>query len=77
MFVHKAQLVANPTADPGIVSSIQAPSHIFVDIDQEIISTVFLLLLLIRQGLLSVTSESMCMSSLYRKVWLGELTTLK
>ena len=31
------------TADPGIVSSIQARSHTFVVIDHEIISTVILL----------------------------------
>ena len=31
------------TADPGVVSSIPAPSHTFVDIDHEIISTVILL----------------------------------
>ena len=31
------------TADPGVVSSIQARSHTFVEIDHEIISTVILL----------------------------------
>ena len=31
------------TADPGIVSLIQAWSHTFVEIDHEIISTAFLL----------------------------------
>ena len=31
------------TADPGVVSSIPARSHIFVEIDHEIISTVILL----------------------------------
>ena len=30
------------TADPGVVSSILAPSHTFVEIDHEIISTVIL-----------------------------------
>ena len=42
------------TADPGVVSSIPVPSHTFVEIDHDIISTVIL------EGLLSVTSESMC-----------------
>ena len=32
------------TADPGVVSSIPARSHTFVEIDHEIISTVILLL---------------------------------
>ena len=32
------------TADPGVVSSILARSHTFVEIDHEIISTVILLL---------------------------------
>ena len=31
------------TADPGVVSSIPARSHTFVEIDHEIISTVILL----------------------------------
>ena len=31
------------TADPGVVSSIRARSHTFVEIDHEIISTVILL----------------------------------
>ena len=53
------QSLASPTADPGIASLISAGSHTFVEIDREIISTV-ILLLLIHEGLLSVTSESMC-----------------
>ena len=60
-----AQSVASPTADPSILSSIPARSHTFMEIDHVIISTVFLLLPLIREGLLSVTSESM-----YTKYWL-------
>ena len=60
-----AQLVACPTADPGVASLIPARSHIFVEIDHEIISMVILLLPLIQEGLLSVTSESMC-----TKYWL-------
>ena len=61
---------------------IPAWSHTLVEIDHEIISMVILLpsAKLIQEGLLSVTSESMCMkywltacSSLPRKkVWLGE-----
>ena len=34
---------AKLTADPGVASSIPAPSHTFVKIDHEIISTVILL----------------------------------
>ena len=33
----------------------------FVEVDHEIISTVILLLLLIQEGMMSVTSESTCM----------------
>ena len=42
-----------------------ARSHTFVEIGREIISTVILLLPLIEEGLLSVTSERMC-----TKYWL-------
>ena len=38
-----AQSVTCLTADPGVVSSIPARSHTFVEIDHEIISTVILL----------------------------------
>ena len=49
------------TADPGVASSIPARYHTFVEIDHEIISTVILLPSAdIQEGLLSVTSESMC-----------------
>ena len=48
------------SADPGLQSLIQARSHTFMEIDHEIISTV-ILLPLIQEGLLPVTSESMCM----------------
>ena len=67
------------TADPGVVRSIPAWSHTFVEIDHEIISTVIL------EGLMSVRNESMFMkywltaySKLVaqEKVWLGELTVL-
>ena len=59
------QSVACPTADTGVTSSIQAQSHTFVENDHEIISIVILLLWLIQEELLSVTSESMC-----TKYWL-------
>ena len=53
---------ARLTADPGVASLIPAWSHTFVEIDHEIISTVFLLPSAdsFKKGLLSVTSESMC-----------------
>ena len=80
------QWVASPTADPLVASSILAQFHTFVKIEFEIISTVILLLLLIQEELLSVTSETMCIklcqlliySSLPRKkVWFGELAVSK
>ena len=49
------------TLDPGVASSIPSRYHTFVEIDHEIISTVILLPSAdIQEGLLSVTSESMC-----------------
>ena len=45
--------------DPGVARLIPAQSHTFTEIDHEIISTAFLLLL-VQVGLLSVTSKSMC-----------------
>ena len=57
-----AQIVVSPTADPEVMSSITAGSHTFMEIDGEIISTV-ILLLLIQEGLLSVTSENLCTQS--------------
>ena len=65
-----AQSVACLTADPGIASLIPAQSQTFVEIDREIISMV-VLLLLIQEGLLSVTSESMC-----TKYWLTAQSSL-
>ena len=50
-----AQLVASPTADPGVASLILAWSHTFEGIHHEIISTVILLLLLIKVGLIVVS----------------------
>ena len=60
-----AQSVTSTTADAGVMSLIPAQFHVFMEIDHEIISTVILLLPLIQEGLLSVTSESMC-----TKYWL-------
>ena len=60
-----ARLVASQTADPGVVSLILAWSHTFVVIDHEIISMVILLLPQNQEGMLSVTSKSMC-----TKYWL-------
>ena len=55
-----AQSVMSLTADRGIASLIPAQSHTFLEIDHEIISMIILLLTLIQEGLLSVTSERMC-----------------
>ena len=54
-----AQSVANPIADPWVESMIT-----FVEIDYEIMLTVMILLPLIQEELLSVTSESM-----FTKYW--------
>ena len=55
-----AHLVVSPNADPGVVSLIPVRPHTFVKIDREIFSTI-ILLLLVEEGLFSVTSENMCM----------------
>ena len=49
------------TADPGVTSSIQVQSHTFVEIDNEMISTIILLPSpdSFKKGCF-VTSESMC-----------------
>ena len=53
-----AQSVTSLIADPGVMSLIQARSHTFVEIDHEkIFSMVILILPLIQEGLLSVTSD--------------------
>ena len=54
------QWVVSRSADPGIRSPIPARSHTFMEFDHKIIFNVILLLPLIQEGLLSVTSESMC-----------------
>ena len=57
--------VDSKTAEPVVRSLIPpARSHTFVEIDHEIIST-FILLPLSQEGLLPITSESMC-----TKYWL-------
>ena len=55
-----AQSIASLIADLEIVSLILSWPHTFLMIDREIFSMVILLLPLIQEGLLSVTSKSMC-----------------
>ena len=50
------QSVISLFADPVVVCSVLAPPNTFVEIDFEIFATVFLLLPLIQEGLLSVTN---------------------
>ena len=75
------QSVFSPTVNPGVASLILARSHTFMEMDHEIIFMV-ILLTLIQEGLLTITSESMCtmyrltalvklVSLLRKKVWLG------
>ena len=74
-------LYSNEKSDNSL---ILARPRTFIEIEHEVISMVIFLLLLIQEGLLSVTGESMCMkywltacSGLPRKkTWLGELTVL-
>ena len=63
---HVAQSVVSRTADSRVIRTILARSYTSVDIDYEIISTVFLLLTLIQEGLKLVTSQNMC-----TKYWLS------
>ena len=51
-----AQLITNLIADPEVVSSILDRSHTLVEIDHEISSMFILLLLLLQEGLVSVSS---------------------
>ena len=71
------------TADPGVASSIPVRSHIFVEIDHEMISTVILLLPLIHSRRVVVSYKrkyvhELLVNRLFKpaqeKVWLGELT---
>ena len=57
--------VASLNADPAVGVRSRSGPILLVEIDHEIISTVILLLPLIQEGSLSVTSENMCM-----KYWL-------
>ena len=56
------------TADQKVASSIPAWFHTFVEINHEILSMIGLI---IQEGLLSVTSESMCM-----EYWLAACSSL-
>ena len=71
------------TADPGVASSIPVRSHIFVEIDHEMISTVILLLPLIYSRRFVVSYKRKYVHELlvnrlfkpaHEKVRLGELT---
>ena len=71
------------TADPGVVSSIQARFHTFVEIEHELISMIILPLPLIhsRRVVFSYKRKyvhELLVSLLFKiaqeKVWLGELT---
>ena len=54
------QSVMSLIADPGVVRSILAWSHSFLEIDHEIFAMFILLVPLIQDGLVSITGESMC-----------------
>ena len=54
------QPVARLIADPGVMSSISAQSHTFLEIDHEIFSMLILILWLIQEELVSLPSKSMC-----------------
>ena len=74
-----AQFVASPTADPGVMSSIPAQSHTFMEIDHELFSMVSLLLRLIQEKVYVRTLQGkVLVNSLVKlaqeKVWLGVLT---
>ena len=59
---HLAQSVASLIVDPGVMSLILAPSPTFMENDSDIFSKV-ILISPIQEGLVSVTSESMCMKN--------------
>ena len=54
------QSVTSLIQDSGVMSSIPARSHIFVEIDHEMFYRFTLLLSLIQEVLVSVTGEGMC-----------------
>ena len=55
-----AQLVTCPITDPGIVHFIPVRPHSFLEVGHKICSMVILLLPLIQEELLYVSSASMC-----------------
>ena len=55
-------------ADSGVGSLIPVRSYTLVEIDHEIFSTIILLIPLVQEGLVSVTSESM-----WKEYWLTAL----
>ena len=57
-------MVGSLIADPWVVSLIPTQSHTFMEINHETFTAVILFLLLIQEGMLSVTKESM-----YTKYW--------
>ena len=66
-----AYSVLSLIVDPGVVSLISARPYTYMEIHHEMFSTIILLLLLIQEGLLSVTRKSM-----YIKYWLTALPEL-
>ena len=73
---------ASLTADPGVVSSVAARSHTFVEIDHEIISTVILLpsaesfkkvVVSYKQKYTHEVLVNCLFKLAQEKVWLGEL----
>ena len=55
-----AQPVASLIAGPGVISWTLVWPLTFMEINHEVFATVYLLLLVIQEGLLSVTMESVC-----------------
>ena len=52
--IKETNLIASGIVDPGVMSSIPARPHIFVEIDHKVLFP------LIQEGLLSVKSDSLC-----------------
>ena len=74
---------ASLTADPGVMSSIPAQSHTFVEIDHEIISTVILVstaesfkrvVVSYKQKYVQEVLANCLFKLAQEKVWLGEMT---
>ena len=69
------QSVASLTVNPVVASSIPARSITFVEIDHEIISTVILLLPLIKKGCSQALANNwLHVTAQNKQLWLGELT---